>query len=144
MNRKEMINAINDLYDENIDLKRENEYLNEKINKYQAPVEYVDTKEYDENTKKIINYGKEKMYKELVNGSNYVRVSRDEETKELKTTPFERWTENKIYSSYIPNDMSFNDVVFILYDLLQEEYEKEKTISIKEFEKEEANNGTMD
>ena len=124
--RNEIIIAINNLFDENVDLKVRNEYLENKIKSEKTCVEPVSSSYI---TDLIIRYGKEQLMKDTINSSNYVRVNRNEETGELVVRSFEKWLNEKITTYYIPDYMSKEDI--------KEIYEKEKSEAIKEFEKEE-------
>ena len=132
--RNEIIIAINNLFDENVDLKVRNEYLENKIKSEKTCVEPVSSSYI---TDLIIRYGKEQLMKDTINSSNYVRVNRNEETGELVVRSFEKWLNEKITTYYIPDYMSKEDIKNILYEDLKEIYEKEKSEAIKEFEKEE-------
>ena len=73
----------------------------------------------------------------MLKGWNNVEVHRDEETKELKTTSYEKWLDSKIYKDYIPDNMTRNEVMNIIYDNAIEIYEKEKIQAIQRFEEKE-------
>lgn len=139
MNRNDLIIAINNLYDENIDLKVANEFLKNKVEDKSKTKMCVEdkSKEINDTLNKLIEYGKNKLFEEVIRngyGSN-INVWEDEETKVIKTTTLEKWLDNKIYSSYIPDNMSKEDVKNILCNEIMELYEQEKSKAIKDFEK---------
>lgn len=139
MMRNDLIIAINNIFDENASLKVRNEYLE----KYHKEGEKPKTCCVDERTEvslidlKVIAYGKEKLCDEVLKSWGDVEVYRDKETKELKITSYEEWLDNKIYKDYIPDNMTKNEVMNIIYDNAIEIYEKQKMQAIKRFEEKE-------
>ena len=139
MSRNDLIIAINNLYDENVDLKVRNEFLESQL-KDKSKTKIIDkdrSKETNEILNKIIEYGKKILFDEVIkNGyGSKIKVWEDEETKELKTTSLNQWLENKIYTYNIPNNMSKEDVEIILHIEILELYDEERANAIKEFEK---------
>ena len=139
MSRNDLIIAINNLYDENVDLKVRNEFLESQL-KDKSKTKIIDkdrSKETNEILNKIIEYGKKILFDEVIkNGyGSKIKVWEDEETKELKTTSLNQWIENKIYTYNIPNNMSKEDVEIILHIEILELYDEERANAIKEFEK---------
>lgn len=139
MSRNELIIAINNLYDRNIDLEVRNEFLENQL-KDKSKTKTIDkdrSKETNEILNKIIEYGQNKLFDEVIrSGYNAnIKVWKDEETKELKTTSLDQWLENKIYKYNIPDYMSIEDVKNILHIKILELYDEERANVIKEFEK---------
>ena len=135
MNRNDLIVAINNLFDENINLKVRNEYLESK-NKDREKCSDIVREPLDETTKKVIEYGKQQLFEQVIRGgwSSSIDVYEDEDTKELIITPMKKWVDNKIYQNYIPENMSKEDILNILYDEIEEMYEKEKSEAIKKYQ----------
>ncbi len=136
MSRNDLIIAINNLYDENVDLKIKNEFLESQLKDKSETTEIIN-KDESEIINKIIEYGKEKLFDEVIKngyGSN-VRVWEDEETKEIKTTSLNQWLDNKIYTSHIPEYMSKEEIKNILHTEILELYDDERAKAMKEFEK---------
>ena len=137
--RNDLIVAINNIFDENVNLKVRNEYLKKYYEEHERPKTCCADKKTEVSSidLKVIAYGKEKLCDEVLRGWNNVEVQRDEETNELKTTSYEKWLDSKIYKDYIPADMTRNEVMNIIYDVAIEIYEKEKVQAIKRFEEKE-------
>ena len=137
--RNDLIIAINNIFDENVNLKVRNEYLEKYHEEHEKPKTCCADKrtEVSPIDLKVIAYGKEKLCDEVLKGWNNVEVHRDEETKELKTTSYEKWLDSKIYKDYIPDNMTRNEVMNIIYDNAIEIYEKEKIQAIQRFEEKE-------
>ncbi len=137
--RNDLIVAINNIFDENVNLKVRNEYLEKYYEEHERPKTCCADKKTEVSSidLKVIAYGKEKLCDEVLRGWNNVEVQRDEETNELKTTSYEKWLDSKIYKDYIPADMTRNEVMNIIYDVAIEIYEKEKVQAIKRFEEKE-------
>jgi len=140
MMRNDLIIAINNVFDENVNLKVRNEYLeryyeeNEKLKTCCAK----DNKKISELDLKIIDYGKSQLADKVIKTwSNEVSVSRDEKTNDLITTPYDKWLDRKIYENEIPENMSKTEVKNIIYDYANQLYEKEKVKAIKYFEEKE-------
>ena len=139
MMRNDLIIAINNIIDENVSLKVRNEYLE----KYHKEHEKPKTRCVDKRTEvslidlKVIAYGKEKLCDEVLRSWSDMKVHRDKETNELKIISYEEWLDDKIYRNYIPNNMTMNEVMNIIYDNAIEIYEKEKIQAIKRFEEKE-------
>lgn len=139
MMRNDLIIAINNIIDENVSLKVRNEYLE----KYHKEHEKPKTRCVDKRTEvslidlKVIAYGKEKLCDEVLKSWNNIEVHRDKETKELKITSYEEWLDKKIYKDYIPDNMTKNEVMNIIYDNAIKIYEEEKIQAIKRFEEKE-------
>lgn len=138
--RNEIINKINDLFDENVNLKVRNAYLEAKENERNEACSC----ERQEKTKldfKIIEYGRKHLAKEVLKSwGTDVSVYRDDETNDIKITIFDRWYENKINKSYVPENMSMEEVKELIYPYALEEYEKEKAEAIRKFEEKELKN----
>lgn len=138
--RNELITMINNILDENTDLKVRNAFLEAKENERNKDCcnSKADIKGYSKLDEKIIEYGKKELADKLLNSySNQVRVSRDESTKELKFTTFDNWYKDKIYEKYIPKNMSYEEAKELIYPYAVEKYEKEKVEAIKSFEESE-------
>jgi len=138
MNRNDIITSVNNLFDELTTLRLRNEYLEDKLKTQKQDSINNNLNSIDENTKKIIAYGKKQLLYDALYSGNYVRVSMDEETHELNISSFNKWVENKLSRSSIPDNMSKEDLINILFDELQEQYEKERTESIAKFEEKES------
>lgn len=137
--RNDLIIAINNIFDENVNLKVRNEYLE----KYHKEHEKSKTCYADKRTEvspidlKVIAYGKEKLCDKVLKSWGDIEIHRDKETKKLKFTSYEEWLDSKIYKDYIPDNMTKNEVMNIIYDNAIEIYEKQKIQAIKNFEEEE-------
>ena len=140
MNRNDLIITINNLFDENTNLKVRNEYLESQLED-KSKTKMVDKKDapLDNDTIKIIGYGIKKLYDEVIRCSCNISVERNKETQELIITSFDKWFDDRIYTYNIPDNMSKEDIKNILFGVLKEEYEEEKSKAIIEFEKNEAN-----
>lgn len=139
MNRNDLIIAINNIFDENVDLKVRNEFLERyKKEKESVKCSFEETKGVNQLDLKMIEYGKKQLADKVIkNWGNEVIVNRDEETNKIKTTAYQKWLDKKIYDSEIPNDMSKSEVINVIYDIAVEIYEKEKKEAIKKFEEKE-------
>lgn len=139
MNRNDLIIAINNIFDENIDLKVKNEFLEMyKKEKESVKCSVEEKTEINQLDLKMIEYGKKQLAdKVLKSWGNEVIVNRDEETNKIKTTTYQNWLNKKIYDSEIPNDMSKTEVLNVIYDIALEKYEEEKKEAIKKFEEKE-------
>lgn len=135
--RNELITKINDLFDENTNLKVRNAFLEAK----EEDSEKVVNCERQEKTKldiKIINYGKKVLAKEVLSSwGNEVRIYRDDDTKQLIITDFEKWFKERVIDSNVPTNLSKEELKELIYPYAKEQYEKEKAESIKKFEERE-------
>lgn len=135
--RNEIINKINDLFDENVDLKIRNSFLESKEEQRNKVVDEADSRKTNID-KKIIEYGKRVLAKEILSTwGNEVRVYRDDDSKEIIVTNFDKWFDERIINSNIPNNMSRAEVKELIYPYAVEQYEKEKAESMKRFEEKE-------
>lgn len=135
--RNEIINKINDLFDENVDLKIRNSFLESKEEQRNKVVDEADSRKTNID-KKIIEYGKRVLAKEILSTwGNEVRVYRDDDSKEIIVTNFDKWLDERIINSNIPNNMSRAEVKELIYPYAVEQYEKEKAESMKRFEEKE-------
>lgn len=140
MFRNDLIVAINNVFDENVNLKVRNEYL-EKYYEEQEQSKTCCAKSKTEINPldlKVIDYGKRQLADKVIKDwGNEVAVSRDEKTNDLKTTPYDKWLDKKIYDSEIPDNMSKTEVKNVIYDYAIKRYENEKVQAIKRFEEKE-------
>jgi hypothetical protein len=135
--RNEIITKINDLFDENTNLRARNAFLEAKENENNK-VCISDSETKNSLDKRIIEIGKKTIADTaLKKYGNDVYTSRDEETKEIKQTTFEHWLENKLYAKDIPKNMTYEEVKEVIYPYAKELYEKEKAESLKKFEERE-------
>ena len=140
MLRNDLIIAINNIFDENVNLKVRNEYLERYYEENEKPKtccaeKMAEVKPID---LKIIEYGKKQLCEKVIRSwDRGVSVSRNRETNEIETTPYDAWLERKIYDDEIPDDMSKNDVKNIIYNIAIKIYEEEKINAIKKFEDQE-------
>lgn len=138
--RNEIINKINDLFDENVNLKVRNAYLEAKENERNEACS-CERQEKSKLNFKIIEYGRKHLTNEVLKSwGNEVSVHRDNETNDLKITSFNRWYENKINKSYVPENMSIEEVKELIYPYALEKYEEEKAEAVKKFEEKELKN----
>lgn len=139
--RNDIINMVNDIFDENVDLKIRNAYLEAKEKEREESVTCELSCEPQEKTKldiKIIEYGKKALAKEtLSTWGNEVSVYRDDDSKEIIITSFDKWLKERIIDSSIPNDLSRAELKELIYPYAVERYEKEKAESMKKFEEKE-------
>lgn len=138
MNRNELINKINDLFDEVVNLKIRNEYL-EFLQKDNTVKEIREKPQLLELDKKMSEYGKSVLYEKVIT-HRYVRVE-EGNNGDLACEKFESWVENAISKYYIPDSFSKDDIINIFSNELHEIYSKKKAEAIQEFEKERAKNG---
>ena len=140
MNRNELINKINDLFDENVNLRIRNEYL-ELLQKDNTVEEIkVDSKpQLSRLDKKMVEYGKSMLYEKVIT-HRYVRVEKSNNG-DLACEKFESWVEDAISKYYIPDSFSKDDIINIFSNELHEIYSKKKAEAIQNFEKEQAKNG---
>lgn len=140
--RNQIINSINNLFDENIDLKIRNEYLENTLRKEEScsccetPKEKQSLSDLE---LKVFEYGKQKLYEEI-SPSAYISVRRLD-NKKLYITPFDEWVMEAISSYRLPNNFSKEDIANIFNDKLKERYQERKAEAIKNFEKEESKEG---
>lgn len=138
--RNDLIIAINNIFDENVNLRVRNEYLeryyeeNEKSKTCCAK----ENKKISELDLKTIDFGKKQLTDKVISTwRNEVNVSRDEKNNSLVITSYDEWLDEKICESEIPENMSKTEVKNIIYDYANQLYEKEKVKAIKYFEEEE-------
>ena len=103
--RNELITKINEIIDENKELKARNDYL-EAYKRRSEKACNVATESITEIDRKLIEIGKKKLLEEVLWYYSEVRAFRNEETKEIEITPYETWIDNKINRGCIPNNMS--------------------------------------
>ena len=138
MTRNDIIAAINDMFDENAELKTKNKYLEKICDEHQKTKSEKEEK-INPLDLKIIEYGKGKLMEELFNKwSNDVNVRRAEDSNELIITPYEEWLDKKIRYQRLPHNMSLEDVKLGLYGYSIETYASEKEKAINEFKEKEA------
>lgn len=138
MTRNDIIAAINDVFDENAELKTKNKYLEKICDEHQKTKsekgEKINTLDL-----KIIEYGKEKLIEELFDmWRNDVDVEREEDGNELIITPYEEWLDKKIRCQRLPHNMSAEDVKLALYGCGLKTYASEKEKAINKFKEKEA------
>lgn len=138
MTRNDIIAAINDMFDENAELKTKNKYLEKICDEHQKTKSEKEGK-INPLDLKIIEYGKGKLMEELFNKwSNDVNVRREEGSNELIITPYEEWLYKKIRYQRLPHNMSIEDVKLALYDCGIETYALEKEKAINNFKEKES------
>lgn len=142
--RNDLIISINNLFDENANLKARNEYLENYFKEHEKPHKMTGYKsDINPIDLKIIKYGKQQLCEKVLKSWNSnVSVYRDENTKELIVTKYDKWLKDKIYRDYIPEDMSSEEVINAIYDYAMEMYEEEKVKAIKRFEEKELKKGS--
>lgn len=137
--RNEIINRINNLFDENVELKVKVESLELREKQREKSKKDNSMNSLDV---KLLEYGRETLAKEVISSwGNEVSVCRNEESKEIKITPYEKWLDQKVAYN-IPTNMSKEDVINIVStsDYANERYELEKETSIEKFNEREKEN----
>ena len=138
MTRNDIIAAINDMFDENTELKTKNKYLEKICDEHQKTKSEKEEK-INPLDLKILEYGKGKLMEELFNKwSNDVNVRREEGSNELIITSYEEWLYKKIRYQRLPHNMSIEDVKLALYDCGIETYASEKEKAINNFKEKES------
>ena len=138
MTRNDIITAINDMFDENSELKAKNKQIEKSCDEHQKTKSEKEGK-INPLDLKIIEYGKEKLMEELFKQwSNDVDVRRAEDSDELIITPYEEWLYKKIRYQRLPHNMSIEDVKLALYDCGIETYASEKEKAINNFKEKES------
>lgn len=136
MNRNDLIITINNLYDENTNLKVRNEYLESQLEDKRKTKMCVEDKsvKIDVLLNKLVDYGKDKLFDEVIKSgySSTINVKENEKGA-FETTPLDKWLENKIYTYNIPDNMSKEDIKNILCNEIQALYENEKQKAISEY-----------
>ena len=134
--RNEIITSINNLFDENFDIKVRNKYLENWKNQRENMACCSD--DIESENKKIIEYGKKKLKDQVISSwRNRVVVFRNDETGEIETTEYNKWLELKISDDEIPKNMSAEEVKKYIYDYAIDDYKKEKEKSIEDFKERE-------
>lgn len=136
MNRNDLIIAINNLFDENVNLKVRNEYLESQLKDKRNTKMCVEDKNIQTNNtlQKIIGYGKDKLFNEVIRSGYSSTISvKENEKGTFETTPLDRWLDNKMYTYNIPDNMSKEDIKNILCNEIQALYENEKQKAISEY-----------
>lgn len=132
--RNKIITEINNIFDENIDLKIRNNYLEELHEEKNTTCEVVvDREELSELNKKIIKYGKDTLLDKVISSAN-ISINKLENGT-LKCTEFKDWAKESISNYHLPDNFSKEDIINILYDELLNKYNEKKARRIKEFEK---------
>ena len=132
--RNTIITEINNIFDENVDLKIRNEYLESKFNKENICCEKVENKiELTELNKKIIEFGKDALRDKVITSAS-ISVNKLENG-DYYCTKFEDWAKDCISGYYMPDNFSKDELVNLFYDELKEKYNKKKADMIKEYEK---------
>lgn len=142
--RNEIINRINNLFDENVELKVKVESLElrEKQRERSKITSVSKDNAMNPLDEKLLEYGRESLAKNVISSwGNEVSVCRDEESKKIKITPYEKWLDQKL-SYDIPANMSKEDVISIVSasDYANKRYSLEKTESIEKFNEREKEN----
>lgn len=142
--RNEIINRINNLFDENVELKVKVESLElrEKQRERSKITSVSKDNAMNPLDEKLLEYGREILAKNVISSwGNEVSVCRDEESKKIKITPYEKWLDQKL-SYDIPANMSKEDVISIVSasDYANKRYSLEKTESIEKFNEREKEN----
>ena len=137
--RNELITKINEIIDENKELKARNDYL-EAYKRRNEKACNVATESITETERKLIEIGKKKVLEEVLWYYSEVRAIRNEETKEIEITPYEAWLDKKINRGCIPINMSQEEVIDVLSKELQEKYQEEKAEAIKKLKESEEKN----
>lgn len=136
MNRNDLIVAINNLFDENTDLKVRNEYLEGENKRNNKTCILDQSPRMSEEDYLLLEYGKEQLREKVISTYNRVSAWKLEESNEIKTTDFETWVKDKIDTYYIPEMFSKKEIINIFYNELNELYGKEKAEAIKKLERE--------
>lgn len=132
--RNEIINTINNLFDENIDLKVRNEYLEGKLDKENVCCEKVESNvELTELDKKVLKYGKAILLDKVIVPANISVNKLDNEG--YSCTKFEDWSKDSIYTYNMPDNFSKEELINLLNDELHQEYNEKKARKISEYEK---------
>jgi len=132
--RNEIINVINNIFDENIDLRIRNEYLESKFNNENVCCDKIDTKvKLTELEKKVLEYGKKAILDRAITSAS-ISVNKLENG-DYYCTKFEDWAKDCISGYYMPDNFSKDELVNLFYDELKEKYNKKKADMIKEYEK---------
>ena len=132
--RNELITKINEIIDENTELKTRVEYLGGR-EKNRCEIVNEEIKGISELEKKVLEYGKEVLLDKVIINCN-INVTKLENGN-YQYTSFEEWSRESIYSYYLPDNFSKEEIINILNDELQEKYNKKKAEEIAEFEKSE-------
>ena len=134
--RNELITKI----DENKELQARNDYLEAYKRRSEEACNVVATESITEIERKLIELGKKNLQEDVL--WHYIKVNafKNEETKEIETTPYEEWLEKKIDRSSIPNNMSQEEVINVFFKELQEKYQEEKAEAIKKLKESEEKN----
>ena len=132
--RNEIINVINNIFDENIDLRIRNEYIENKLDKENVCCETTGNKsELTELDIKVLEYGKKTLADDVITNGN-ISVNKLENG-DYYCTKFEDWAKDCISTYYMPDSFSKDELVNLFYDELKEKYNKKKADMIKEYEK---------
>ncbi|WP_270324530.1 hypothetical protein [[Eubacterium] hominis] len=133
MSKIETISEIINVYDENESLKRKIEMLES-----QKEVTLKTGGKLSDIDSKLLAYGKERLFEELIYDWNKsVKVTKDEDTGELKINPYKKWFKDVFNSSGIPINMSKKDVFDIFEPEFIKIYEEQKKIAVENFKLEE-------
>ena len=136
MNRNDLIITINNLFDENTNLKVRNEYLESQLEDKSKTKMCVEDKsiKIDSLLNKLIDYGKDKLFNEVIKSGYSSTISvKENEKGSFETTLLDKWLENKMYTYNIPDNMSKEDIKNILCNEIQALYENEKQKAISEY-----------
>lgn len=137
--RNEIINIINNLFDENVELKVKVESLELREKQREKSKKDNSMNSLDV---KLLEYGREILAKEVISSwGNEVSVCRNEESEEIVITSYEKWLDRKV-SYNVPTNMSKEDVINIVStsDYANERYNQEKKESIEKFNEREKEN----
>ena len=125
-----------DLFDENTNLKVRNEYLESQLGDKSKTKMCVEDKsiKIDSLLNKLIDYGKDKLFNEVIKSGYSSTISvKENEKGSFETTLLDKWLENKMYTYNIPDNMSKEDIKNILCNEIQALYENEKQKAISEY-----------
>lgn len=142
--RNEIINRINNLFDENVELKVKVESLElrEKQREKSKIAQVFKDNAMNSLDVKLLEYGRETLAKEVLSEwGNKVSVCRNEESEEIEITPYRKWLDRKV-SYDIPTNMSKEDVINIVStsDYAGKRYNQETKESIEKFNEREKEN----
>lgn len=135
--RNDLITKINNLFDEVIDLRARNDFLESQRRKEMKCVDTASetTEIKTEQDRKLVDYAKKSLIDKVLRGYTNMKIKKVNDKYEF--TSFDEWANYRIYSDYIPSQFSKEDIKNILFEKLTEMYESEKAKAINEYEKQE-------
>ena len=135
MKKQELILELMNLYDEKEQLERDNRQLQNQLDK---PIDNSEDTTLNRLERTLFDVGRKTLF-ESITRSFYksVKVSRDEETEEVKAQTYKNWFNNIVVKDRVPVHLSTKEVLDYFEDDFKSLYEEQKKIALEDLKIEE-------